>query len=93
MNPPTPENVRYHAAGHIAAAEAIAHMAPEAAKVILAIVQAYVADAGVSAPPAVKQLLDQAHKSPGEARHEMRLLEEWFCHPLNTVIERTGIAG
>lgn len=89
MSQPTPENIRFHAAGHLAAAELIATTHPEAARQILSVVLAYATAPGVSSPPALIKKLSAAAMNPGESVTDIKLLENWFCHPLNTVIEKS----
>ncbi len=87
----TPENIRFHAAGHIAAAIFLAeHGQAEAAKMILQIVDEYAHAPTVSAPAPLLQMLDDAGRAPETKLVELRLLEEWFCNPMNTLIEQSG---
>lgn len=82
------ENVRFHAAGHIAAALVCVqggHI--EAAKKIMAVVTAFGLHPKVSAPPQLIEKLTDAARSPNA--ENLELLEQWFCDPLNTTIERS----
>lgn len=87
----TPENVRFHAAGHLAAAHALASTENvRGAKQILGIVRDYTEHALVSAPPALKELIAQSFEDPCKSLKEIALLENWFVDPFNTVIEKSG---
>lgn len=89
----TSENLRHHAAGHLAAASMlVAHGHEEAAKLVLQAVLEYVHHPLVSAPPQLVAKLAESTDAPIEHSIDIRLLEEWFCHPLNTVIENSGRA-
>ena len=87
----TPENLRFHAAGHLAAAHALASAANvKGAKQVLSIVRDFVDSDLVNAPPQVKRLVYDAVESPRAALGEIALLESWFCDPFNAVIEKSG---
>lgn len=87
----TPENIRYHAAGHIASAHALAQKGDgEAARYVLGIVKQYIEQPSVSAPPAMAELLDTAIAEPITRLDEMATLEQWFVDPFNTIIENSG---
>ena len=88
----TPENIRYHAAGHLAAAALLAGDHPGAAAAILREVTRYVEHASVSAPPQLKDKLAQAADDPCARRADIALLEAWFVDPFNTVIEQSDSA-
>lgn len=84
----TPEQVRFHAAGHLAAASALVaagHM--DAAKIILNIVDDYIADPKVNAPP---QLKDRKLITLIGTEHVFRdivTIESMFVDPFNTRME------
>lgn len=86
----TAENVRYHAAGHLAAVLMIAHRYPEAAKEIIRVVGEYAKRPTVAAPPAITEILERAEQDPHAHAQELTLLETWFVDPFNTVIENSG---
>lgn len=86
----TPENLRHHAAGHLAAAHSIASAHPEAARAVLMIVEQLVHSPGVISPPQLKEKLSDAIEDPGSRRDDIALLETWFVDPMNTVIEKSG---
>jgi hypothetical protein len=103
MNP-TPENLRFHAAGHIAAAalivlqEADLDKIPRAerltapcASAILSEVLKYVDDPKVSAPPQLRSKLVACIEDPCNSLMLMTQLEGWFCDPLNTLLEKGGV--
>lgn len=84
----TPENIRYHAAGHLAAAAALIGAGhTEAARVVLNIVQQYINSPTVKVPPAMHEKLNDSIARLGVA--DVVLLEDWFVHPFNTVIEKS----
>lgn len=84
----TTEQVRFHAAGHLAGAAIIAKTYPDAAKDILAVVDEYVNHAKVVAPDAIKEKVRGAIKDPANSLADLMLLESWFVHPMNTLIEK-----
>ena len=86
----TPENLRHHAAGHLAAAHALALAHPEAAREVLMIVEQFVHSPSVSSPPQLKEKLSHAIEDPGARKGDIQILESWFVDPLNTVIEKAG---
>lgn len=86
----TPENLRCHAAGHLAAAALIAPDHPNAAAAILRDVGRYVENPAVSAPPQLKDKLAAAAGDPRRHVRDIVLLEAWFVDPLNTIIEKSG---
>lgn len=85
----TPENIRYHAAGHLAAAVLLAQEHPTAAAAILRDVARYVEHPSVSAPPQLKDKLAAAAGDPRASVQDIVLLEAWFVDPLNTIIEKS----
>lgn len=88
MNP-SPENVRFHAAGHLAAACILVETGRmEAARAVLNAVHAYVSAGKVDAPPRLKALVAANAEHPDA--DDLRLLEGWFVHPANTELERHG---
>jgi hypothetical protein len=85
----TPENVRFHAAGHVAAAVALVQSGNiDGAKTVCRVVRSYVYDAKVSAPEQVRAMADQVCDAPTEI--ELGILERVLVDPLNTTIERSG---
>lgn len=86
----TPENVRFHAAGHLAAAALLAQSHPAAASVILGAVDQFVNHAKVDAPPQLKEKVLEAKGDPGGHTRDIELLEQWFVDPFNTTIEKSG---
>lgn len=86
----TPENVRFHAAGHLAAAHLLCLDHPNAAAVILRDVARYTEHPTVNAPPQLKQKIADAAGDPRAHQKDIALLEAWFVDPLNTLIEKSG---
>lgn len=86
----TPENVRYHAAGHLAAAAMLAQTHPKAAQIILDDVLKYTKHPMVSAPPQVIAKVEEAASQPAAHLKDIILLETWFVDPFNTTIEKSG---
>lgn len=87
----TPENVRFHAAGHLAAAHALASNGMlGGAKYVLGIVKQYAGSPRVSSPPILMEMLDAAIDDPSAQVSAIAALEQWFCDPFNTVIEKSG---
>lgn len=86
----TPENIRYHAAGHLAAATILVESGyHDAARIVLSHVVAYANHPQVDAPPQLLAKLSAVAANPENGSVDLRLLEEWFCHPLNTIIENS----
>ena len=84
----TPENVRFHAAGHLAAALLLVQSGQaNAAKTVLSMVQQYVNHEKVNAPPQLKEKVDFVVATPNS--DDLQLLEKWFVDPLNTEIEKS----
>lgn len=84
----TPENVRHHAAGHLAAAALLVEGGhQEAAKLVMRAIESYVQHPQVQAPPQLINKVIEAAADPKEHLADIVLLEEWFVHPLNTTIE------
>lgn len=92
---PTPENIRYHAAGHLAAVVALidtGHL--DAARVLLKIIRQYVDHPKVECPKKIREAISACIKDPVSSRGTVLALEEMFCDDLNTQIEKTGgLAG
>lgn len=86
----TPENVRFHAAGHLAAAHLLAQSHPEAAKAVLGVVGEYLRSPRVSSPPVIGETLEAAMSSPKESLEAIKQLEAWFVDPFNSIIEKSG---
>lgn len=84
----TPENIRFHAAGHLAAAVLLANVGmAAAAKVVLGDVYAYANAPTVKAPPHVLTVISGAIEDPIGKVEDIRGLERIFMDPLNTTIE------
>ncbi len=83
------ENIRFHAAGHIAAALLLveAGHTTQAAK-IMQTVSVFTTHPLVSAPPQVIEKVAHAALAPNA--EDLRILEQWFVDPLNTLIEKSG---
>lgn len=86
----TPENLRYHAAGHLAAAALLAPDHPNAAAAILRDVQRFAEHPRVNAPPQLGEKIALAAGDPMRHVADIVLLEAWFVDPFNTVIETSG---
>lgn len=84
------ENVRYHAAGHLAAAALIAEQHPNAAAHILRDVARYAEHPTVKAPPQLHAKIALAAGDPRSHVKDIVQLEAWFVDPFNTVIEQSG---
>lgn len=85
----TPENVRFHAAGHLAAALLLVEAGQaDAAKTVLVSVVAYANHSKVSAPPQLLAKLASVAEAPNS--DDLKLLEQWFVDPLNTQIEKSA---
>lgn len=85
----SPENIRFHAAGHLAAAVLLVQTDQvPAAKTVLQTVQAYVNHEKVNAPDQLKAKVAANALNPDVA--DLILLEQWFVDPMNTHIERSG---
>ncbi len=86
----TSENIRYHAAGHLAAAALLAADHPDAAATVLREVGRFAEHPNVNAPPQLKDKIAAAAGDPRAHRQDIALLEAWFVDPFNTAIERSG---
>jgi hypothetical protein len=85
----TPEQIRFHAAGHVAAALLLVESGhAESASKIMQTVGAYVGHPKVQAPPQVVEKVAATALAPNSA--DLKILEQWFCDPLNTQIEKAG---
>lgn len=85
----TPENIRFHAAGHVAAAMTLVqknHV--QAAKEVCGVVRAFVNDPLVNSPPQIKEMAQRVCDNPTEI--ELGILERVLVDPLNTTIENSG---
>lgn len=88
----TAENIRFHAAGHLACAHALATAGDaQAAKFVLQIVEAFTKSPRVSSPPAIGEMIANAIEAPRAHLSDIAQLEAWFCDPFNTVIEKSGV--
>ena len=88
----TPENLRHHAAGHIAAAALVSIYEPDAAARILREVLKFTDDPKVSAPPQLREKLAAAAADPNNNLMNLKVLEMWFVDPFNSVIEKSTFA-
>ncbi len=85
------EKIRYHAAGHLAAAHALILSGDDnGARTVLRIIESYLQSPRVSAPPAVGETLDMAIVNPADSADVVAMLEQWFVDPFNTIIEKSG---
>jgi hypothetical protein len=88
----TPENVRFHAAGHLAAAVALVQSGNiDGAKTLCRIVRQYLDSPRVDNPPAFRETLDKAIADPGGEVSNIARLEEMFCHQDNARFEGAGL--
>ncbi len=88
----TAENIRFHAAGHLAAAHSLAKAGHvEAARHVLRIVRQYMESPRVESPPALRASIDAAIIDPVGTADEIAAVEGLFCHPANTALEGAGI--
>lgn len=84
----TPEQLRFHAAGHIAAAALLYDRGNfEGVRTVMEIVSQFVKSPRVNAPPAIQDMIDRSKETP--TSEGFAQLEEWFVHPFNTVIENS----
>lgn len=87
----TPENLRYHAAGHLAAAHSLANAGLIAASQhVLRVVSSYAHHETVDAPPALREMIALCAGDPKHNTASIETLERWFVDPLNTIIEKNG---
>jgi hypothetical protein len=85
----SPENVRFHAAGHLSAALILTEAGnATGAKSVLSAVVAYANHAKVNAPPQLLAKLAAVTEAPNS--DDIKLLEQWFVDPLNTEIEKSA---
>lgn len=82
-----PENVRHHAAGHLASAAAVSIDHPEAARAILRIVKAFLEAPNVDNPPSFRDTIDRAIADPAAERANIISLEAMFCSPHNAAFD------
>ncbi len=88
----TPEQCRFHAAGHIAAAHDLAQAGhTAAASHILGIVLEYMAQRRVDCPPPLMASIEEYAARPGMHLADIKAVEELFTHPANTMLEQGGI--
>ncbi len=88
----TPENIRFHAAGHLAAAYELAKGGyAESAGFVLRVVASYMHEYNVDCPPPMlASILDYA-KNPAAHLNDIEAMEALFTHPANTALEQAGI--
>lgn len=88
----TPEQVRFHAAGHLAAAHDLAAAGyAEAARYTLGIVSDYMNRERVDCPPPMLLSLKEYAAAPAANLANIKALEDLFTHPANTLLEQAGI--
>lgn len=90
----TPENVRFHAAGHLAAAVALTHAGNvEGARTLYRIVRTYLDAPNVDNPPQFRATVDRAISDPASETASIVRLEALFCDPHNTALENANMRG
>lgn len=88
----TPENIRFHAAGHLAAAHDLAKAGHnDAAAYVLRMVGAYMDEYNVDCPPPMRASIDDYALNPAAHLSDIEALEALFVHPANTALENAGI--
>jgi len=88
----TPENLRFHAAGHLAAGVALAQAGNiDGARTVYRIVRAVLDMPNIDNPPAFRESLDRAIEDPAGLIPEITELEAMFCSPTNTALENAGL--
>lgn len=88
----TPENLRFHAAGHLAAAVALVQAKNiDGARTLLKIVRQFLDAPIVDNPPQFRETVDEAIADPLARVAEITRLEALFCDPINTELEKAGI--
>lgn len=84
----TPENVRFHAAGHLASAAMLVEAGDlDGASIILRAIQGYVHNPQVICPPLIKQMVGESIANSGSSLEQIKQLERWFVDPLNSELE------
>lgn len=84
----TPENIRYHAAGHIAAAALLVQAGDyKGAQIIMHTIEAYIQHPKVQSPPAVRELVSDIIEDTPGSKKLIETLEEWFVASFNTKLE------
>ena len=87
----TPRDIRFHAAGHLAAAVLLVKASnEEGARVVLWDVVKYINSPKVDGPPKLKELALDCADAPTLMVDGIKHLEKWFCDPFNTAIETNG---
>jgi hypothetical protein len=88
----TGEQIRFHAAGHLAAAHALAAAGQvEGAKTVLHIIRQFLEAPNVDNPPQFRETIARAIADPVAEMANIASLEAMFCGPENTTLERAGI--
>lgn len=84
----SPENIRHHAAGHLAAVCILINAGnAEGARSVLGIIKQFVSAKQVICPPRIKDIVDGAIAEPLASLGAVAQLEEWFVDPLNSTME------
>lgn len=84
----TPENLRFHAAGHLAAAALLVQRGDVAgAGIIMHAIEAFIHHPTVQCPPRIKEMVSDAIENTAAAQQEIETLEAWFVDPFNSTIE------
>lgn len=88
----TPEQVRFHAAGHLAAAYELAGAGKsDAARYVLQIVGKYMDSNRVDCPPPMRLSVDEYATDPAAHLSDIKAMEDLFTHPANALLEQAGI--
>lgn len=88
----TPEQVRFHAAGHLAAAYELAAIGhAESATFLLQLIGKFMDVERVDCPPPLRFSIDEYARDPRANTANIKALEELFTHPANTMIETFGV--
>lgn len=88
----TPENIRYHAAGHLAAAALLAKAGElKASGILLTEVVSYLESRSVDCPSPLRMSLSEYAKSPATHMADILAIEALFVHPANTALEESGV--
>ena len=86
------ENIRFHAAGHLAAACLLASSGHiESARHILRVVAEYMAQPNVDSPPQLRASLAEYIKDPAANIDNIKAFEALFTGDENTHLERGNI--
>jgi hypothetical protein len=84
----TPENLRWHAAGHLAAAVSLIDVGnTDGARTVLGVVKAFLEAPGVDNPPAFRETVARAIADPANEKDNIAALEALFCSPHNAPLD------